>query len=231
MSCPRGSASPNASTRARLFASSAGYCQNSSCSRELFIDSFGKRIHVAEIAHVFAAKDMGPRANRELSEAERGAFENLILLCSNCHTIVDKASDQYTDTVIFGWKRDHATKLQAIFGVVRYETRAQARKAIEPPLHENNFIFRNLGPHNDQRLNPESEAAEVWRRKVVTRILPNNRRVLAYLDANVHLLTFDEFAVLEAFRQHVDDLEARHLEGYDEGGRTFPEGMGVILNG
>ena len=133
--------------------------------------------------------------------------------------------------MILGWKRDYAAKLQAIFGVVRCETRAQAREAIEPSLRENNFIFQNLGPHIDQRLNPESEAAEVWRRKVVTRIVPNNRRVLAHVDANVYLLTVDESAVLEAFRQHVDDLEARHLEGYEEGGRTFPDRMGEILKG
>jgi hypothetical protein len=75
-------------TRARLFAASAGYCQSPSCSHELFVDLPGKSIHVAEMAHVFAANDKGPRGNPELSEPERGTFENLILLCSTCHTMI-----------------------------------------------------------------------------------------------------------------------------------------------
>jgi hypothetical protein len=68
MACSRGAASPNAHTERKLFAASGGYCQNPDCSRELFIDYPEKRIHVAEMAHVFAANDDGPRANRELSK-------------------------------------------------------------------------------------------------------------------------------------------------------------------
>src|ERR1700687_1051764 len=100
MACSRGAASPNAHTERRLFAASSGYCQNPDCSRELFIDYPQKPIHVAEMAHVFAARDDGPRANRELSKEERGAFENLILLCSLCHTIIDKAPEVYSDRIV-----------------------------------------------------------------------------------------------------------------------------------
>jgi len=80
MSCPRGDAAPDQYTKLRLFAASGGYCQNPGCERQLFLDTGSKRIHIAEMAHVFAANTEGPRANTELSEAERAAFENLILL-------------------------------------------------------------------------------------------------------------------------------------------------------
>ena len=56
------------------------------------------------MAHVFAAADDGPRANAELTEAERGRYDNLILLCPTCHTIIDKASDEYPDATILRWK-------------------------------------------------------------------------------------------------------------------------------
>jgi hypothetical protein len=181
------------------------------------------------MAHVFAANDQGPRARPELSEAERGAFENLILLCATCHIIINKAPDQYPDTTILGWKRDHATKLRSMFGVVRFNTRAEVRQAIEGQLRENRTIFHKYGPHIEVALDPESGAAERWRRKVLSRIVPNNRRVLALLDTNLHLLEGGELDVLEDFRQHVDDLEARHLEGYREGGETFPEEMKTIM--
>jgi len=81
MVCSRGEATPNAHTKLRLFADSAGYCQNPACNRPLFIDAGDKNIHIAEMAHVFAAADDGPRANPILTNAERGRFENLILLC------------------------------------------------------------------------------------------------------------------------------------------------------
>jgi len=82
MACSRGAASPDAHTQRRLFAASAGYCQNPSCANELFVDAAGKSIHIAEMAHVFAATDGGPRTNANLSKEERGAFENLIMLCA-----------------------------------------------------------------------------------------------------------------------------------------------------
>jgi len=225
----RGAASPNAHTQRMLFAASAGYCQNPKCSRELFIDYPETRIHIAEMAHVFAANDDGPRANAALSEEERGAFENLILLCSLCHTIIDKAPEVYPDNVIFGWKRMHAEKLRSLFGATHFEKRSDARAAVEDLLQENRQIFDDYGPHIEDAKNPESGAAERWKRKVLQKIIPNNRKVLAQLDANRRLLDESELVTLEKFRQHIDDLEARHIEGYQEGASRFAEGMAEIL--
>jgi hypothetical protein len=197
--------------------------------RELFIDYPEKRIHIAEMAHVFAANNDGPRANAALSKEERGTFENLILLCSLCHTIIDKAPEVYPDSVVLGWKRTHAEKLRSLFGAVCFESRNEARAAIDGLLWENHQIFKDYGPHIEDARNPESGAAERWRRKVLQKLIPNNRRVLALLDANKLLLDIRELVTLEKFRQHIDDLEARHIEGYREGASTFPEEMARIL--
>jgi hypothetical protein len=212
-----------------LFAASGGYCQNPKCSRELFIDYPETRIHVAEMAHVFAANDTGARANVALSPEERGAFENLIMLCSLCHTIIDKAPEAYPDPVILEWKRTHAEKLRSLFGVTPFEKRSDARTAIEGPLRENRQIFQDYGPHIEGARNPESGAAERWMRKVLQKIIPNNRKVLVQLDANRHLLNANERDVLERFRQHIDDLEARHIQGSREGASQFPAEMSDVL--
>jgi hypothetical protein len=208
-----------------LFAASAGYCQNPECSRELFIDYPEKCIHIAEMAHVFAANDEGPRANAALSEEERGAFENLVLLCSLCHTIIDKAPKVYPGHVILAWKRTHAAKLRSLFGVTYFEKRIDAWSAIEGLLRENRQIFEDYGPHIEAAKNPESGAAERWKRKVLQKIIPNNKKVLAQLDANKRLLNDHELITLEKFRQHIDDLEARHIEGHQEGASCFPKEM------
>jgi hypothetical protein len=177
------------------------------------------------MAHVFAANDEGPRANAALSQDERGAFENLILLCSLCHTIIDKAPEVYPDSVILAWKRAHAEKLRSLFGVTHFQKRCDARAAIDGPLQENYQIFQDYGPHVADAKNPESGAAERWKRKVLQKIIPNNSKVLAQLDANKHLLNERELALLEKFRQHIDDFQARHIEGYQEGASQFPKEM------
>ncbi len=225
MGCNRGAAHPDGATQKRLFAASAGYCQNPGCSRELFLDAAGQSVHVAEMAHVFAASEGGPRADPSLSEAQRGSLGNLILLCANCHTMVDKAPDAFPDDIMLRWKREHAAKLATLFSVVEHADRATLRRAIEPLLAENRFIFERYGPHVEAARDPESGAAEQWRRKLLTRILPNNNRVLATLTANRHLLDGGERETLELLRQHIDDLEAVHVCGAKEDASRYPSGM------
>ncbi len=229
MACPRGAASPDSHTQRRLFAASAGYCQNPGCANGLFVDAAGQSIHIAEMAHVFAASDGGPRAKPDLSQEERGTFENLVLLCANCHTMVDKAPDAFPDTMMLGWKREHANKLLGLFGAVRFDDRPAALQVIEPLLTENHAIFKQYGPHIEAAKNPESGAAEQWKRKMLTRILPNSRRMLAILDTNRHLLSDGEKGSLEQFRQHINDLEAFHIEGSKEDASLFPSDLPMIL--
>ena len=230
MSCSRGAAAPDTHTEKRLFAASAGYCQNPSCYRPLFLNAGSTRIHIAEMAHICAANNSGPRANAELSQADRGGFDNLILLCSSCHTIVDKAPSDYPDTTVLRWKHDHQARLDQSFGAVTFLSRPEVRSAIAPLLSENSQIFEQYGPNLEYRDNPESEMAIVWRTRMLERIIPNNRRVLAVLDANRALLQSDEPRTLELFRQHVYDLEAKHLAGLSLGAQSqFPVSVAHIM--
>lgn len=100
---------------------------------------------------------------------------------------------------------------------------------IDGALAENRAVFEQFGPHNDYRWDPESETARVWQRKMRAIILPNNRKVLAHLDANRHHLQPHELATLEAFRAHVDDLEAKHIGGAIDVASRFPSGMNELL--
>ncbi|MFA7295561.1 MAG: hypothetical protein WC211_00060 [Dehalococcoidia bacterium] len=208
---------------------SAGYCQNPGCLTPLFEDAGDKNVHIAEMAHIVAASDTGPRADVQLSAQERGAYENLVLLCASCHTRIDKAPEHYTDSMVVGWKQSHVARIAATFGAVEYGTRQEACQAIAPALAENLAIFNEYGPDNDYRVDSESPTAAVWRRKVLSRILPNNRKILAVLDANRRHLKDNELATLEQFRQHIDDLEARHLGDSHTVGARFPADMSTIL--
>jgi hypothetical protein len=230
MPCNRGQANPDRHTILRLFADSGGYCQRPDCANRLFVDTGTKNIHVAEIAHIIAASGAGPRADAKVTQADKGSYENLILLCANCHTIIDKSPVDFPDNMIREWKRKHVERINALFGAVQYPDRVSARKAIEPALTENRAVFDQYGPHNDYRHDPESEFANVWQRKMRAIILPNNRKILVILDANRSYLSELEMKTLEAFRQHIDDLEARHIgEGNKDIASRYPGGMDKIL--
>lgn len=230
MPCSRGQANPDRHTKLRLFADSGGYCQRPECPSRLFIDTGTKNIHVAEMAHIIGASGKGPRADATVTPADKGSYDNLILLCANCHTTIDKATEDFPDNMIREWKRKHVEQIRSLFGAVEYQDRATARKAIEPALRENRAVFDQYGPNNDYRMDPESELAKVWQRKMRAIILPNNRKILAILDANRRHLSQPEAETLEAFRQHIDDLEAKHIgEGSGDVASRFPVGISDIL--
>jgi len=115
-----------------------------------------------------------------LSAADRGAYENLILLCPSCHTMIDKAEEAYPDHAIQDWKREHKSRIAAAFGANLYPDRPLVRNAIEPLLSANKGIFDAYGPNHDYRFDPESETAVVWKRKVLAHICPTTENFFPY---------------------------------------------------
>ena len=69
----------------------------------------------------------------------------------------------------------------------------------------------------------------LWNRRILLKILPNNRQILRVLDRNRGLLREQEVPALELFRHHVDDFEAKHVEGVLSSGARFPAGLNAIL--
>lgn len=229
MACVNGRISPTATTKLRLFADSGGFCGNPGCLTEIFRDIEEKIIHIAEIAHVISAGDEGPRSDQKLTSDQRARYENLILLCPTCHTMIDKAEDKFPIEVLLEWKANHKQRIAEAFGVVKYASRQEARRQIEPLLRENRFIFQHYGPMTDERFNPESDLPRQWLRKIRSKIIPNNRTILAICSTNMQLLNDCEKTLLTQFHQHVDDFEAKHLAGVEENGRQFPEGFAEIF--
>lgn len=91
MSEHRGSG-PKESVKKELWRRANGMCQM--CEKELDVGTRG-RVPTAQIAHIRALSDGGPRAVSELSIEERNSVGNLILLCPSCHDLVDKNEDEY----------------------------------------------------------------------------------------------------------------------------------------
>ncbi|WP_141105691.1 hypothetical protein [Rhizobium sp. R693] len=165
-----------------------------------------------------------------MSRDERGQFDNLILLCPTCHTIIDKAPEDHPEDEILAWKRGHGNRVNGLFGARICETRQEVRNLIVPLLTENAAIHREYNPDLDYSHDPESGVALVWQRNMRERIIPNNRKILALLDVNRALAQDEELATIELFRQHIHDLEAKHYTSTVDGpARRFPDNVPELM--
>jgi hypothetical protein len=104
---------PTVNTIKRLFAVSGNTCAVPRC-REPIIDG---GVVVGDMCHIRAANPNGPRYDPAQTEAERHAFENLVLLCKKHHAIVDTDSHQYTVSVLTRMKEEHESKQHVRFAI------------------------------------------------------------------------------------------------------------------
>jgi hypothetical protein len=72
-----------------LFAHSGNRCYGDECKTTLTDRTMTRRV-LGEIAHICAVSPRGPRFDSSMSEAERHDFPNLMLLCPNCHVLIDE---------------------------------------------------------------------------------------------------------------------------------------------
>lgn len=106
-----GRKAPTTDTLKRLFALSGNQCARPGCPTVL-MTADGKLI--GEVAHIAGEGEGGPRFDPKLSEEQRRAFENLMLLCPTCHTLVDKNPKKFTKAVLRKWKRDREARFEAV---------------------------------------------------------------------------------------------------------------------
>jgi hypothetical protein len=95
---------PTQGTIKRLFAVSGNKCAFPKCTERIFD---GNYTHIGRICHIEADSPGGSRYNSTQSEAERQAFENLVLMCANHHIVIDDNPESYTVDVLKEIKARH----------------------------------------------------------------------------------------------------------------------------
>lgn len=90
------------SVRDKLIIHSAGKCAK--CQRELLVE--GKKVcNVGEVCHIISKQKSGPRYQAGLEDYD--CFDNLIVLCANCHKEVDTNVEEYTIERLKEMKSSH----------------------------------------------------------------------------------------------------------------------------
>lgn len=107
-----------------LFLKSGNVCAFRDCGRSLIEpgDEGDADAIIGEMAHIVADSRQGPRGDEPLDEGERNKHANLILVCPEHHTIIDKQPRTYSVAVLRQMKADHESRIQA----------ALAKPAVEP---------------------------------------------------------------------------------------------------
>lgn len=86
---------------------SGNECGAPDCSNKL-IARDGETV-ISKICHIEAASKNGPRWNPNMDDDQRRHFDNLILLCDECHNIIDNKENesQYPVALLKEWKKNH----------------------------------------------------------------------------------------------------------------------------
>ncbi|HGY1113608.1 ABC-three component system protein [Providencia rettgeri] len=91
----------------RLDTLSGNKCAAPYCDKNL-VSIDGSSI-VSKICHIEAASPKGPRFNPSMTDDQRRSYDNLILLCDECHTMIDDMDNlhKYPVSLLHEWKKEH----------------------------------------------------------------------------------------------------------------------------
>jgi len=194
-----------------LWGRAAGICSNPRCRAELTKIIEAGRFHLGEMAHVIAKKESGPRG---VKGGGADTYDNLILLCPTCHTMIDKAPEgAYPAESIREWKREHEAAVSSAASGKKFGSTAELKSFVSGLLIENRAIWKHLGPHSLTAQNdPGSNLQRIWETRRLDSIIPNNRKIINSIETNKALLcgsdldAYIEFKVhAQAYEEHVYD--------------------------
>lgn len=174
----------------RIYAESMGRCMNPECKVELFKENGD----IMEKAHIIPYCD-----------TKDNSFENLIILCPNCHTNFDKNSAFSADDVN-KWKEMRKDEFDSFFSE-KYDSFEDLKNAVVPLLLDNKFIFENY------YLEDTRDLWDIFEGK----ILSNNRILRNILNRNSKLIqnhsneNYSNLAVVQKFILHIDEFEATRV--------------------
>lgn len=198
----------------KLWAASGGFCARIDCHADLFpFFENGTITNIEELAHIIGQKIKGPRGNSKMPLNERDEFENIVLLCPTCHTLIDKKPDMFPDAIILAWKSKHEESIRSLFLEPKFRSRKDIRNYLEPLLAENKYIFDNYGPYSENSRNNQMATELMWESLAIRKILPNNRKIVNVIENNQHLLEGSEFGQFIEYKLHKEGFEYNKISG------------------
>lgn len=192
----------------RLYAESMGRCMNPECQQNLFSENGD----IIEKAHI-----------DPYCKSANNTFENLVLLCPNCHTNFDK-NHAFTAEEVLGWKKIRKEELERLFSK-RFSSFEELKKEAVPLLEENKFIYENYYLRTNKIL---------WD-KFEVKVPQNNRKLKILFSANLDLFQrnktgeYSNLRYIQQFITHVEEFETTRDDAEKTRSVLFPKEIDSIF--
>ena len=211
-----------------LWGRAAGLCSNPDCRKDLTAVLEEQRSYnIGEMAHVIAKSKNGPRG---VANGGDDTYENLILLCPNCHKHIDKSPiGHYKSEQLFDWKKKHEQNIRSRGTERKFTDVRDLKKEVSILLIENRMIWEEYGPKSGIALkDPASNSHEIWEIRKPQTVLPNNQKIINLIQTNIELLSAKEYRSFLLFKNHAVSFEVNHycrLDSYT----VFPEEFNEVF--
>jgi len=117
-----------------LYVRAGGRCEFRGCNKYLLKHSVTQAIdNFGEIGHIVAFSKKGPRGGFEARPTEIHAISNLMLLCDECHKLIDRQWRDYPVTLLREFKQQHEENIYHATGIKRSQKTAIVR--LEAPIN------------------------------------------------------------------------------------------------
>jgi hypothetical protein len=122
-----------------VWARAGGICSYPGCYKSLILspESPGDPHAVlGEMAHIVGRSEDGPRGKGSFRGADRDGPENLLLLCTDHHTLVDKQPERYSSAQLYSMKDEHERWVrERLSPDQRFLQSHASHKRVEDTLH------------------------------------------------------------------------------------------------
>ena len=221
-----------------LWSAAAGHCAFDGCNEKLCFHEAGEHapFTIGEMAHICGDKPAANRHEPSQSAQQRDDYANLILLCPTHHSLVDEPENEalYPASVLTEMKARHEARISGLLEQPKIDTKQRLALAILPLVEENRQSWQQYGPLSElARREPHNEAAHaVWMSERLSVIVPNNRKILAMLEANAAFFASSEMGALMAMRLHLRSYERWVRDDIPYSAvRRFPAEFDALIRG
>ena len=210
MSNKRRRSSVSLKVQRMLYSESMGHCMNPECHTSLF----RKGTFVGEMAHI------KPHA----AEGDT-SYENLVVLCRNCHKTIDDQRTDSTEHLLQEWKADRNQEIRKHFQTV-YDSFEELKEATVPLLRENLRLFDSYGPEHDD--SDYAERYAMWL-KLEGVLISNNQKLAMMLKRNETLLHKENRETVSEFISHTQEFIETRRNGPSFRFNLFPSELNSIF--
>ncbi len=197
-----------------LWSNAAGRCSFTGCNERLTVEQAAHSAPhtLGQMAHIKGEKKGSNRYDEDQTDEQRDSYQNLILLCPNHHTLIDKPENEemYTVEALLEIKTTHEASISNRLDSAKISNIDELKDEVSIFLAENRQAWLQYGPRSENaQKNPHSvEIYAIWVSERLSTIVPNNRTIVSLINDYRNLFHRSEQIIVSQFLSHAKSYES-----------------------